>query len=71
MLDDLDAVVEKSEVAIGMEIENWVLEKDIWFDLSSSRSDHFSRPRPHMIERLKRIALLFHRMQQVEIVSQI
>lgn len=37
-----------------MDIESWVLEKDIWFDLSCSRSDHRSLVRGHSSKKGRR-----------------
>lgn len=39
---DREEVLEKSDEAIGMEIESWVVENEVRFDLSSSRSDQES-----------------------------
>lgn len=39
---DRELVVEKSEEAIGIDIESWVVENEVWLDLSSSRPDQES-----------------------------
>lgn len=36
---DLEEVLVKSDEVLGMEIESWVVEKEVRLDLSSSRSD--------------------------------